>query len=457
MAGNIRRFLPLLLAVFFFLSFLLPNQTVQGKERTIHYIALGNSLAAGFQNDGSVNGRGYPHFIKMGLENLGYSVQMENYGVGGFRTIDVFNQLHDPVVLQAVANADIITLDAGANDLLRAIDIRNLDLSDPLTVQEVYQTAYRVLEEVETHINQILQIITGANPDAKIYVMGYYNALPYLQGETTQQLIATVIQLLNSRIQSAIIPFQASYIPTFHLFEGKYGEYLPNPNDIHPNEAGYEAIAGAFLAEMAGDLPPVDIVPKWFTGKGEPVSEAGEDYDYYLDTITLDYYQKQGSEWVKLGNYKTFENALLKGEGQPDTKAGNIGDLFYDEKNSHLYLKVEETIWILLPDLDHLPDPSQPSDPNPDDGNGGTPPEPEQPGSDKINETPGSRPANGGQGKPEEQHKGSGQKNTGRDISAGGKLPDTDTWNGSFLVTGLSFLIFGFSIYVFGRVRRIRS
>ncbi len=55
---------------------------------------------------------------------------------------------------------------------------------------------------------------------------------------------------LNLAIQTATNGLGATFVPTAHLFEAN--NYLvPNPIfNIHPNEAGYVAIAGNLMGEI---------------------------------------------------------------------------------------------------------------------------------------------------------------------------------------------------------------
>src|SRR5690606_40460431 len=88
------------------------------EQPVLNYVALGDSLAEGILNN-KTKGKGYPDFIKELFEKgTGYEVNLNNFGVGGYTTKDVLNQLEDEEVIAAIEQADIITYDAGANDLL---------------------------------------------------------------------------------------------------------------------------------------------------------------------------------------------------------------------------------------------------------------------------------------------------------------------------------------------------
>ena len=59
---------------------------------------------------------------------------------------------------------------------------------------------------------------------------------------------------LNIAIEMPTSGFGATFIPTAHLFE-ENNYLVPNPQNIHPNEAGYAAISGAFMSRNKQVIP----------------------------------------------------------------------------------------------------------------------------------------------------------------------------------------------------------
>ena len=66
------------------------------------------------------------------------------------------------------------------------------------------------IQAVGGNMATILGTIKAANPNAKIYVMGYYNALPYLSPEVQQAMTLPFLKGLNTAIEDASKPFQAN-------------------------------------------------------------------------------------------------------------------------------------------------------------------------------------------------------------------------------------------------------
>lgn len=122
------------------------------------------------------------------------------------------------------------------------------------------------IQSVGDNMAQILDVIKEVNPEADVYVMGYYNALPYLSKEA-QKITQPLLDGLNEAIQVSANQFGAVYVPTAELFDGNYEVYLPNPENIHPSAVGYEQLAESFMMEITKDYPEV-------ISKGEAEQES---------------------------------------------------------------------------------------------------------------------------------------------------------------------------------------
>ena len=230
-----------------------PAHALAEDSHELNYVALGDSLAQGFLNEGNLAiGDGYPVYINEGIEDeTEYDVNKENFGFGGFRTVDVLSQLNEDDVQAYLQEAELITLNIGANDVLGAVDMP-IEFDDPDLIPNVLAA----IETVEENVGQILDEVTQLNSDAPIYVMAYYNALPY---EDDQDVVEIMIDALNEAITAGADNHNVTFVPTFDAFDGKHEIYLPNPDDIHPNEEGYRVIADLFLDEIVPALPPIDI------------------------------------------------------------------------------------------------------------------------------------------------------------------------------------------------------
>jgi lysophospholipase L1-like esterase len=239
------------------LTLFFPNQTnaaIVTKQST--YLALGDSLAAG-QTPYFKMGKGYTDMLAEDLKKIGFLDSFsKQYAFSGYTSQKVIEDIQNDVkkgsgdtigIRGNLAKADIITLDAGANDLLRKMKRTDEGLFiDPTVLAEV-------LTQVNANIENILEEINTLNPQAKVYVMGYYNAYPYLPVEQQEQFLP-ILDMLNETIQAAAATGQATYVPTKDAIAINPKTNLPNPSDIHPGLKGYEVIADEFWKVVYPDV-----------------------------------------------------------------------------------------------------------------------------------------------------------------------------------------------------------
>lgn len=227
---------------------------VKEEHTYVDYLALGDSLAAGVLYDNSL-GKGYPDLLAEEFKEDGFQVDFnKSFAVPGYTSKQVLADIQDPAkgLHKEILEADTITLDAGANDLLQLIEQKEGKISiDPVKVQAA-------LKEVGVNIATSLGIIRQLNPDVQVYVMGYYNAFPYLSQETQAQL-KPALDGLNQAIQAASVQGGGEFIPVEEAMADNFQVKLPNPQNVHPSEVGYEAMAGEFWKVME---PVSDAVGK---------------------------------------------------------------------------------------------------------------------------------------------------------------------------------------------------
>lgn len=248
MKKNLKRSLKMLTGAMTVALMVAPTTTlaeVKEEQTYVDYLALGDSLAAGVLYDNSL-GKGYPDFLADEFKEDGFQVDFnKSFAVPGYTSKQVLADIQDPTkgLQKEIMEADTITLDAGANDLLQLIEQKDGRISiDPVKVQAA-------LKEVGVNIATSLGIIRQLNPDVPVYVMGYYNAFPYLPQETQAQL-KPALDGLNQAIQAASVQGGGEFIPVEEAMKENFQVKLPNPQNVHPSEAGYEAMAGEFWKVM---------------------------------------------------------------------------------------------------------------------------------------------------------------------------------------------------------------
>lgn len=220
----------------------LPGGAFAKPEKKVADITvLGDSLAAG-QTPYRELKKGYGEFLKERFEQSKYTGDLNNHGVSGYVSSELLKDvLTKTEVIQSIKDAEVIVMDIGANDLLRALATNN---------PEVIKGA---LVGVHHNLNQVLKTIDELNPSVAVYVMGYYNPFPYLP-EEQQASLMPLLENLNQTIERTSEDNGDTYVPTEKIIAKHYEDYLPNPADIHLSEEGYKIIAKEFWKAIDGNL-----------------------------------------------------------------------------------------------------------------------------------------------------------------------------------------------------------
>lgn len=169
-------------------------------------VAMGDSLTAGL---GVAPDKSYPSLLEKMLADRGYGYRVVNAGISGETSSGARSRVDWILKL----NPDIVIVETGANDGLRAID-------PDLVEANIDKIIRRLKEENVTVVLAGMQMVTNLGPD---YVSSFNEIYPRL---------AAAHQLI--------------FMPFF--LEGVAADPSMNQADaIHPNSAGYRVIAGNIL------------------------------------------------------------------------------------------------------------------------------------------------------------------------------------------------------------------
>ncbi|WP_051405098.1 S-layer homology domain-containing protein [Bacillus cihuensis] len=233
-----------------------PSASANGVE-TIRYLSLGDSLAAGMTPEKGISS-GYSDMTADYLKGKNsLATYSKEFAVPGYTTQNVLDDLTVKSELrEAVKQANLITISAGANDLLKIAKLdaeKNILILDPAAVKSTLQTLAK-------NYTMILQTIKELNPNASVYVMGYYYPFPYLSDAQKPQLIE-LTKTLNQTIQLTISE-GATFVQVYDKFGDDTKKYLPNPENIHPNQEGYKLMSDALIEMIAKPKPTANDLPK---------------------------------------------------------------------------------------------------------------------------------------------------------------------------------------------------
>lgn len=245
------------------------------KPKTLNYLGLGDSLAAG-KTPYKTLGNGYTDFLAYKLTATGcMGTFQKRYAVSGHKTNDVLNDIRNDVkkdlpedtdtvgIRACIASADIITINAGANDLLQSVTIgpTGTVTFDPAVIADT-------LSQVSINFGAIISEIKAINPSCKIYIMGYYNAFPHFP-QASQQLLIPSMVALNNVLEQVALQTETTYVPTFDAIAQNAILYLPNPEDIHPNEDGYR-----LMADLLWEKIQLNLTTFYFEAPTEVLTEG---------------------------------------------------------------------------------------------------------------------------------------------------------------------------------------
>jgi len=256
-------FLTVLLALGLMISTM---TTVQAENTQVEYLAIGDSLAAGINDQGQL-GRGYADFFAEALHKNG---DLKSYNKGfsypGYKTTDILKDFKENpskqivnlngfqdeqiTIKKAIEEADILTISIGANDVLSYLKL------DPSTnqFQFSYSEIMAGIQAMATNYDAILKNIRTINPDIEIFAMGYYNPFPHLVEYETQ--LSLLVRMLDNTVRSVVTANNGHYVEVAGEIAKDNKSNLPNPNNIHPSEQGYQVVADAFSNVYYATLKP---------------------------------------------------------------------------------------------------------------------------------------------------------------------------------------------------------
>lgn len=239
------------------LQLVLPVTAKAENVETLDYLALGDSLAAGIQSTGEL-GQSYADYLAKTLtEDFYLGSYNKGFSYPGYTTTDVLNDLNNNVtksiynldgpqkesltIKEAIKNAEIITISAGANDLLQYFNRQTMTLD--------LKGAFAGIQQMKKNYDAIFKKVKEINPDAIILVMGYYNPFPHLD-ESLQLQLSTLVSTINKTIADVAAAHDVIYVDTADYIASDFKNYVPNPQNIHLSAEGYELVAELFYTEL---------------------------------------------------------------------------------------------------------------------------------------------------------------------------------------------------------------
>ncbi|HPQ46393.1 MAG TPA: GDSL-type esterase/lipase family protein [Clostridia bacterium] len=302
MRARIKILFVLSLALILLVSTAAPAMAAPSVPRIIDYVALGDSGAAGVravpgQLPGWEEGSdyGYTDNIARWLSALGVLGKFnEDYSISGNTAAQLAVDTSTAEAHKILKKAELVTITIGANDVLAplyAYYYACMNGEDELTYEGAMAAIYQIVSYMEgggaaviqDNIETVLENVLDANPNARIYVMGYYNPLPCLVdfGFDAAPYVMMINSLINAAIYDIMMEFPGAvidYIDTMGFINGiresvvfPYYTYAYGPNfpyylgylyadmsipiaDIHLTAVGYLRVSLAFIKAIEEDF-----------------------------------------------------------------------------------------------------------------------------------------------------------------------------------------------------------
>jgi lysophospholipase L1-like esterase len=189
-------------------------------------IILGDSLGRGTGDETGLGIGG--RFVDEIRRRHVASKNIVNIAVNGARTRDLVQQLTSHNVQMLVAQSNVVIVSIGGNDLWGDNNWRNAAPRDPT----------RVMNDVLSNVEQSVRSIRGANPTARIFVIGLYN--PFVTTPFGKLLEPFVNRWNSLLIQRFAADPNIVIVQTSDIFA--YRDRL-SLDRFHPNDEGYSLIA----------------------------------------------------------------------------------------------------------------------------------------------------------------------------------------------------------------------
>lgn len=235
------------------------------ESNKITYVALGDSIAAGYGLKGYLESEKLPpdDSYQMIVANF-LKTSPFNYAISGDDSNDCINLLNLGTADTALTDADIITISIGSNDLLKPFI--EMVKKDGLTLKlKDNEILNKKIEEFCVNFDEIIKILKHKAPKAEIYVTNIYNPFNdvIILGESADSYIREINKTFN--IDSDIY----TVIDLYTLFKNnKLSNVQFDISDIeninldpHPSKKGHEKIAASIIDALnkkhAPDTPKI--------------------------------------------------------------------------------------------------------------------------------------------------------------------------------------------------------
>ena len=219
-------------------------------DKKIYYVALGDSLAAG-QNPYNQIGYSYADYVSNYLqENQLLQQYTKDFAESGYRITDIEKDINENKkvtingeehgIKEILRKADLLTLSVGANDIFYKLGITNVSNINLNEITNLNSYINETLNDLDNLVEEVQKYFKK-----NMVLVGYYNPLAATSSEYCRELEPLFMQI-NSGMKKIAKKHNIYFVEIYEIFK-ENPEYLPNPNDIHPSNKGYQVIASSII------------------------------------------------------------------------------------------------------------------------------------------------------------------------------------------------------------------
>ena len=218
------------------------------RDRSIYYLSLGDSLAAGQTPNNTIE-ESYGDYVSEYLKDKEVlEFYTKKFAKSGYRSIDLLNDLEsnkkikvdgkEITIKHALIKADLVTVSIGSNDLFYKLNIgTEFDLSE-------FDDIYTYVDESISDVDKLLYELRKSCKE-QIMVFGFYNPFTNFLS-TLSDVVEPVIVYANDKMRSLTTKYDMTYVDIHDTFLAN-NEYLPSKLEIHPTKDGYKAMGRAVI------------------------------------------------------------------------------------------------------------------------------------------------------------------------------------------------------------------
>lgn len=211
--------------------------------QNINVVSIGDSLTQGVGD--STNSGGYVPYLEEKLESLDEinEASFVNHGKRGNRTDQLIKRLEQEGIQEDIQQADIVIVTIGGNDVVKVVK----ENWSHLTVEtfEEEEDAYAA------RIQSVIEDIRAINEEAGVVLVGIYNPFGRIFVDTDDD--ETIVRTWNERAEEVARSFDRTVFVNVETIFGEGSDGLFFEDQFHPNDIGYEQMAGRIFESMNED------------------------------------------------------------------------------------------------------------------------------------------------------------------------------------------------------------